>query len=156
MEERIGSLCARRLSRYAAIASLMLSIASALDLPCERPPGSDGTSATYTPSSSCSIRTRYRTGCTSLRIAQEITDGAEGLETRRRRERRENPPRSLRLRVSKTFFTPRPKQELDEPRGRYRETISRPDRRGYCLTLPSPRQLLPPSIESTCPPENPR
>src|ERR1017187_3921526 len=54
-----GSPCFLRLARYPVMASLMLTSASARVLPCEMQPGSEGHSATNTPSSSASITTRY-------------------------------------------------------------------------------------------------
>ena len=54
----MGSSCALRLSRYAAIASCTLARASARVEPCVTQPGKDGASATKTPSSPRSTRTR--------------------------------------------------------------------------------------------------
>ena len=57
MGANLGSLCFLRLARYPIIASLMLARASARVFPCEIQPGSEGHSATNTPSSSASITT---------------------------------------------------------------------------------------------------
>ncbi len=54
-----GSPRFSRLSRLPAIASLMLANASMRLAPCEMQPGRAGTSATNTPASSASIKTRY-------------------------------------------------------------------------------------------------
>lgn len=59
IEGGTGSLCFLRLSRYASVASRTFLIASARVVPWEMQPGSEGTSATNMPSSSCATITRY-------------------------------------------------------------------------------------------------
>ena len=56
------------------MASWMLDKASARVLPWEMQPGRDGTSATTTPSSSCSISTRYfiHPSCQALAILRRL------------------------------------------------------------------------------------